>query len=146
MKKRLAIVLAKVGPALALGVLLSALALPGTAAADSNGTFRVVSQHCISGGHNIYFEVSGSSSASSYATKLTIKSTSQYFSGGSWHDYYHWKVDSYKFAKNGQPHTIDYAYSHTDDSSPYEWRIVSELKALEGQHYLAGKTLKSKAC
>ena len=127
-------------------LLAVALALPATTAADGTYTFKVVDQHCIAGGHNIYFRVSLTADGSTYATKLTIKSTSQYKSGGTWHDSYHWKINKSKFTKNGQSHTIDYSYTHTDNSSPYKWRIVSELKALEGQHYLASKILTSKPC
>lgn len=127
-------------------LLAVALALPATTVADGTYTFKVVDQHCIAGGHNIYFRVSLTADGSTYATHLTIKSTSQYKSGGTWHDSYHWKINNSKFTKNGQSHTIDYSYTHTDNSSPYKWRIVSELKALEGQHYLASKILTSKPC
>lgn len=127
-------------------VLLAALALPGPLLAASSYTFKVVSQHCISGGHNIYFRVAGTAAGSTPANKLTIKSTSQYLSGGTWHNFYKWGTDKSAFKPNGQTHAIDYSYTHQNNSDSRKWRIVSVLKALEGKHTLSSKTLTSKAC
>jgi hypothetical protein len=127
-------------------VIALAALLPSSALAATGYTFAVVDQHCLSGGHNIYFRVSLTAAGSTPANKLTIKSTSQYLSGGAWHNFYKWKTNSNKFTANGQAHSIDYSYSHEDNSSSYMWRIKSVLKAWDGTHVLAHKTLTSRAC
>ena len=127
-------------------ILVLAALLPSSTLAASGYTFKIENQHCISGGHNIFFEVSVTAAGTTPANKLTIKSTSQYLSGGTWHNFYKWNTNKSSFTANGQSHKIDYDYSHTDNSSPHKWRIVSVLKALQGKHVLAHKTLTSKAC
>jgi hypothetical protein len=124
------------------------LLLPAPTFAASGYTFTVVDQHCIPGGygHNPYFRVKLTAAGSTAANKLTIKSTSQYFSGGKWHNFYKWKVDKTKFTPNGTAHSIDYSYDHVDGSDTRKWRIKSVLEALNGKHVLASKTLISKAC
>jgi hypothetical protein len=123
-----------------------ALLLPTSTLATTGYTFKVVDQHCISGGHNISFEVSLTAAGSTLANKLTIKSTSQFFSGGTWHNHYKWKTNKVKYTANGQSHFIDYSYEHYNNASPNKWRIVSVLKAFQGKHVLAHQTLTSKAC
>lgn len=127
-------------------ILVLAALLPSSTLASSGYTFKIVNQHCISGGHNVYFRVSVTAAGSTTANKLTIKSTSQYLSGGTWHNFYKWTTDKNAFTANGQAHTADYGYTHTDNSNSHKWRIVSVLKALHGKHVLAHKTLTSKAC
>jgi hypothetical protein len=138
-KKRLALIWAPI-------VVCLALMLPSSTMAATGYTFKIVDQHCLSGGHNIYFRVSLTAAGSTPANKLTIKSTSQYLSGGTWHNFYKWTTDKTTFTPNGQPHVIDYSYTHTDNSDPNKWRIKSVLKAWQGTHVLAHKTLTSKAC
>jgi len=136
-KKRLALIWAPI-------LVCLALMLPSSTLAATGYTFKIVDQHCISGGHNIYFRVSLTAAGSTQATKLTIKSTSQYLSGSTWHNFYKWKTN--KVLVTPSSRVIDYSYTHTDNSSHYKWRIVSVLKALQGTHVLASQTLTSKAC
>ena len=139
MKKRLALAWAP----LVMGI---AMMLPTTTMAATGYSTQIVDQHCINGGHNIYFRVSLTAAGTTPANKLTIKSTSQYYSGGTWHNFYKWATDKDKFTPNGTAHTIDYSYTHQDNSSPYQWRITSVLKALQGKHVLYSHKLTSKAC
>jgi hypothetical protein len=137
MKKRLVLVWMPV-------ILALAALLPSSTLAASGYAFKIVNQHCISGGHNVYFRVSLTAASSSPATKLTIKSTSQYSSGGTWHNFHKWKTN--KLAVTPTSRVIDYSYTHQDNSDSRKWRITSVLKALQGTHVLASKTLTSKAC
>ena len=139
MKKRVALIWAP----LVMGL---ALMLPPSTLAATGYTFTIVNQHCLSGGHNPYIEVRLTAAGSTPANKLTIKSTSQYLSGGTWHNFYKWKTNTVKFTPNGQAHSIDYSYDHVNNSDSRKWRIVSALKAYQGKHVLASKTLTSKAC
>ena len=141
MKKRLALVWAPV-------VVCLAMMLPSSTLAATGYTFTVVEQHCITGGygHNPSFRVRLIADGSTPASKLTIKSTSQYLSGGTWHNFYKWKTNKSTFTPNGQAHSIDYAYSHTNNSDTRKWRISSTLKAWQGTNVLSSKTLMSKAC
>lgn len=123
-----------------------ALMLPTSTLAATGYTFTIANQHCISGGHNIGFEVRLTAAGSTPANKLTIKSTSQHLSAGKWHNFYYWKTNTANFTANGQPHSIDWYYDHVNNSDPHRWRIVSVLKALHGKHLLKSKTLTSKAC
>lgn len=125
-----------------------ALVLPTSTFAATGYTFAVVEQHCISTGHghNPYFEVKLTAAGSTPANKLTIKSTSQYFSAGKWHNFYRWAVNKTQYTPNGQAHAIDYSYDHVDGSDTRQWRIKSVLKAWNGSTVLAHKTLTSRAC
>ena len=82
-KRRLALIWAPI-------VVCLALMLPSSTLAATGYTFKIVDQHCLSGGHNIYFRVSLTAAGTTAANKLTIKSTSQYLSGGTWHNFYKW--------------------------------------------------------
>jgi hypothetical protein len=140
-KKRLALISA------ALGMALTML-LPSASFAATGYTFTIVDQKCESGGHghNPYFRVKLTAAGTTSANKLTIKSVSQYFSGGTWHTSYHWATNKSKFTPDGTAHSIDYSYNHYDAADTRQWRIKSTLKALQGKHVLASKTLTSKAC
>jgi len=124
------------------------LLMPASSFAATAYKYTIVDQHCITGGHghNPYFRVKLTSAASTPANKLTIKSKSQYYSAGKWHNFYKWPVDASTFAAGGSAHSIDYSYSHTDGSDTRQWRIVSVLKAYNGTQVLSHKTLKSMAC
>src|SRR3954469_5764903 len=123
-----------------------ALLTPTSTLAAGGYTFTVVDQHCIGSGHNIYFRVKETAAGTTPASKLTIKSTSQYFSAGKWHSSYHWATNSSSFTPDGTAHSIDYSYTHENDHGSTKWRIKSVLKAWQGTHVLAHKTLISKAC
>ena len=121
-------------------ILGAAMALPASAAATTGYTFSIVNQHCYGAlGQNVYFRVKLTAAASTTATKLTIKSKSQYYSGGKWHTFYKWGLNQ------SSPPSIDYSYTH-EGTNQYNWRIVSTLKAMKGKTVLAHKTLTSKAC
>jgi putative salt-induced outer membrane protein YdiY len=90
-------------------------------------------------------EVRLQSAGSTSANKLTIDSKSQYYSGGKWHKYFVWGQNKTTFTANGSPHSIDYSYSH-EGTNQHNWRIVSKLRAWNGSHLLASKTIKSLAC
>ena len=123
-----------------------ALLMPASTAAAAGYTYQIVDQHCIGSGHNIYFRVKLTAAGTTAANKLTIKSKSQYYAAGKWHSSYFWATDKSTFTKNGQAHSIDYSYTHTDNSDTRKWRIVSTLHAWNGTHSLSRKTLTSKAC
>ncbi len=135
-----------IGLAWSIFALALLLALPASAAAASGYSAKIVDQHCISGGHNIYFRVSLTAAGSTPATKLTIKSTSQYLSAGKWHSFYKWAANKSQFSPNGTAHSIDYSYTHQDNSDSRQWRIKSVLKAYNGSQVVYSKTLTSRAC
>ena len=123
-----------------------ALAFAAPIAATTGYTFTIVDQHCYGAqNQDVYFRVRLTAAGSTSANKLTINSVSQYFSAGKWHKFYVWKQDKTSFTANGQPHSIDYSYSH-EGTNANNWRIVSKLRAWNGTHVLASKTLKSLAC
>lgn len=127
-------------------VMVLTLALAAPTAATTGFTFTIVDQHCYGAqGQNVYFRVKLTAAGSTSANKLTIKSQSQYFSGGKWHKFYSFTQDKTSFTPNGQAHSIDYSYTH-EGTNQYNWRIVSKLRAWNGTHVLARKTLKSLAC
>ncbi|MDL2335290.1 MAG: hypothetical protein QFC55_04595 [Chloroflexota bacterium] len=127
-------------------VLALTLALAAPTAATTGYTFVTVNQHCYGAQfQDVYFRVRLTAAGSTSANKLTINSQSQYFSGGKWHKSYVYSQDKTSFAPNGQPHSIDYSYTH-EGTNANNWRIVSKLRAWNGTHLLASKTLKSLAC
>ena len=127
-------------------VMVLTLALAAPTAATTGFTFTIVDQHCYGAqAQNVYFRVKLTAAGSTSANKLTIKSQSQYFSGGKWHKFYSFTQDKTSFTPNGQAHSIDYSYTH-EGTNQYNWRIVSKLRAWNGTHVLARKTLKSLAC
>jgi len=136
----------RIGAASLLSLVTVALMLPGTTTAATGYTASIVAQTCLSGGHNIRSEVRLTAAGSTPANKLSIKSTSQYLSGGTWHNFYRWPSDRMSFKSNGQAHSIDYSYTHQDNSDPHHWRIVSVLRAWQGTHVLYTKKLTSKSC
>jgi hypothetical protein len=139
MKKRLALFSTSL-------LLAAALVLPASAAATTGYSMTIVNQYCYGGqNQDVYFRVKIVANGSTPANKLTIKSTSQYFSAGRWRASYHWAVNKTTYTANGQAHQLDYSYTH-EGTNQYNWRIVSVLKAWNGTHVLASKTLKSHAC
>ena len=139
MKKRLALLWTPL-------VLALAMALPASTAAATGVTFTLVNQHCYGAqGQDVYLRVRVQSSASSTATKLTIKSKSQYLSANKWHTFYRWPTDQTSFSAGGSSHQLDYSHTH-EGNNDNNWRIVSTLKAYNGSHVLASKTFKSQAC
>lgn len=123
-----------------------ALMLAAPTAATTGYTFVKVNQHCYGAqGQDVYLRVKLTAAGTASANKLTIDSQSQYFSGGKWHKSYVWAQNKTTFTPNGQSHSIDYSYDHTGTNT-YNWRIVSKLRAWNGTHLLASKTLKSLAC
>ncbi|MEP7378912.1 MAG: hypothetical protein ABI725_05050 [Chloroflexota bacterium] len=139
MKKRLVLLWTPV-------VMALALTLAPVTAATTGYTFVKVDQHCYGAqGQNVYFRVRLTAAGSTAANKLTINSQSQYFSGAKWHKFYVWGQNKTTFTPNGQQHSIDYSYTH-EGTNANNWRIVSKLRAWNGTHLLASKTLKSLAC
>ncbi len=93
-------------------VMVLTLALAAPTAATTGFTFTIVDQHCYGAqGQNVYFRVKLTAAGSTSANKLTIKSQSQYFSGGKWHKFYSFTQDKTSFTPNGQAHSIDYSYT-----------------------------------
>ena len=133
---------------LAPALLVLGMLAPNTTLATTGYTFTLVDQHCIAGGngHNPYLRVKVTAAGNTPANKLNVKAFSQYFSGGKWHTFYKWPVDSKKFTPNGQAHSSDWGYDHVDGSDTRKWRIVATLKALKNNTVLAQHTFKSKAC
>ena len=122
------------------------LMLAAPAAATTGYTFVKVDQHCYGAQHqDVSLEVRLTAAGSTTANKLTIDSQSQYFSAGKWHKFYVWNQNKTSFTPNGQSHSIDYSYSH-EGTNANNWRIVSKLRAWNGTHLLASKTIKSLAC
>lgn len=139
MKKRLVLLWTPV-------LLALALAMAPTTAATTGFTFTKVGQHCYGAqGQNVYLRVRLKAAGSTSANKLTIDSKSQYYNGGRWHKYYTFAQDKSTFVANGDPHSIDYSYTH-EGTNQYNWRIVSKLRAWHGTQVLASKTIKSLAC
>jgi hypothetical protein len=126
-----------------MAVLGTALAVPGTAAASSGYTYKVIYNYC-SNGDRANMKVKEIAQGYTPANYETIDMYAQEKYGGTWHQVHHFKQLRYSFNANGQTHTLT-GWSWWENSAYYV-RLKFVLRIWQGNYVLAHKTLYSVVC
>ncbi|MEA2677718.1 MAG: hypothetical protein QOJ81_1859 [Chloroflexota bacterium] len=136
-----------------LAVLLLALMLPAATSAATYGTgysYQITHMWCYGqNGPQLAFEVKNKAAGTTDANRLTIDSWAERrpASGGSWTTFRTWPRESRSFPTDGTNHSLKvFRYMDISASSPWQRRVVMQLRGWHNSTVRASTTIHSVVC